>query len=123
MALVRWMELKRLRFSHIPQETFIPGPARFAILGKNKRMGVRKGVPDYIIMLPGPGKDLQLGYRLLFIEMKRKGRDKTISDIKPEQKEWIDALNLVPGVKAMICFGYDAAVAAIESAMKSAAEE
>ena len=107
IALVRWMELHRLRFSHVPQETFTKS---WGVKMKNKQKGVRKGVPDYIIF---PRPDC-----LLFIEMKRKGMDNQLSAVKPEQRQWIDALNLVPGVKAMICCGYDAAVAAIEKEMK-----
>jgi hypothetical protein len=108
IALVRWMDLHRLRFSHVPQETYTK---HWGVKMKNKQKGVRKGVPDYIIF-PRPG-------RLLFIEMKRKGRDRNLSDIKPEQTEWIEALNGVPGVRALVCFGYDAAVAAITAEMKS----
>ncbi len=113
IALVRWMELKRLRFSHVPQETFTKS---WGVKMKNKQKGVRKGVPDYIIF-PKPG-------RLLFIEMKRNeaglklNRLNRENAVKPEQREWIAALNEVPGVNAIVCCGYDEAVAAIEAEMR-----
>ena len=112
MTLVLWMEAKRLRFSHVPQETFTKS---WGVKMKNKQKGVRKGVPDYIIF-PKPGA-------LLFIEMKRhedglkQNRLNRENAVKPEQREWIEALNGVPGVKAIVCCGYDEAVAAITDEM------
>lgn len=99
MALVEWMELKRLKFAHVPQETYTKS---WAVKMKNRRMGVRKGVPDYLIVH---------GTQVLFIEMKRKGSSP--SDTSPEQIGWLKALNLVPGIKAHVCKGYDEAVRVI----------
>jgi hypothetical protein len=80
-------------------------------------MGVRKGVPDYLVVIPTRGIRHQLdgtarGHRLLFIEMKRKNASP--SDTKPEQLDWIAALGQVPGVEARVCKGYDEAVAFLE---------
>lgn len=110
MALVEWMEAKRLRFSHVPQETYTKS---WSIKVKNKRMGVRKGVPDYLIILPQD--DRHETSRLLFIEMKRKGTSP--SDVSPEQRAWLADLNDVLGVTGVVCKGLDEAIAAIEKAI------
>jgi hypothetical protein len=100
VAFADWLDLMRLKYSHIPNETRTP---HVGVLVKNRRMGVRKGVPDYIIV--GRGK-------VLFVEMKAKG-----GKARPEQREWIDAINAVGGpVRAEICYG---AIEAIEFVKKS----
>lgn len=109
-AFAQWLDLQGLRFSHIPQETFVGGRGRFATLAKNKRMGVRKGLPDYIVVLPEQE-------RLLFIEMKRKGAPP--SAVKPEQRDWIYELNLVPGVTAFVARGLDEAMEAVKKEMRA----
>jgi hypothetical protein len=59
-------------FSHIPNETFTKN---WGTKTKNKQEGVRKGVPDYIIVTKE---------KVIFIELKRiKG-----SSTSPEQIEW-----------------------------------
>lgn len=118
-ALVQWMELKRLRFSHIPQETFTKS---WKVKARNKAMGVKPGIPDYIVHLPAK-VSTQTGEtdspaRLLFIEMKRKGLDNQPSRTSPEQRAWLAMLNEVPYVCAVVCYGYDQAVAAIEAELK-----
>lgn len=72
---------------HIPNES-VGGQAW---LIRNRQMGVKNGVPD--LFLPIPMK----GYHGLFIEMKATG-----GRVRPEQKNWIDALT---------AFGYMAVVA------------
>lgn len=108
-AFVQWLELRRLRFGHIPQETYTKS---WRVKMRNKRMGVRSGLPDYLIVIERPN-----GRRLLFIEMKRKRSSP--SNVSPAQREWIADLGLVPGVTAVVCKGYDEAVAAVEREMRS----
>jgi hypothetical protein len=94
LTFVDWLELRRLKYAHIPQETF----TKFiTVKMKNRRMGVKAGVPDYMIIAPKG---------LLFIEMKREKGGKT----SPAQKEWIEALNNVQGVQAQVCCGADVAI-------------
>lgn len=58
-------------------------------------MGVRRGVPDYIIVIPGWFRGCKEN-KLIFIEMKRQpGGGSSISD---KQKIWIAALNKCEGV-------------------------
>lgn len=122
ISLVRWMEVQHpnLKFSHVPQETFTRS---WGIKAKNKAKGVRKGIPDYIIYLPSRDANDRIARgvgpaqpRLLFVEMKRARPEK--SAIKPEQEEWIARLNTVAGVEAIVCYGYDEAVAAISQRLK-----
>ena len=83
-------EGKVVLYSHVPQETFTKS---WATKARNKQEGVRKGVPDYIIVTQA---------ELIFIELKRtKG-----SVTSPEQKEWIQALNKA-GVFAFIAKGFE----------------
>lgn len=98
--LVEYLELKKLRFSKVAQETFT---GNWGIVMKNKKSGLRKGVPDMIIIIPS--QDGQPFNKLLFIEMKKKKG----SSVSQEQKEWQDDLNKCIGVKAFICYGFDEA--------------
>jgi len=65
---------------------------------KMKRLGQKQGYPDLTVVLP---------QKLLFIELKRKGKH----TVSPEQKTWIEALQRVSGnVSAKVCVGCDAAI-------------
>lgn len=98
-TVVKYLEARGLKFTAIPNNTFTPYMAQKA---KNRAMGLRPGLPDLLVVLPGVG--------LLFIEMKRVKGGVT----SPEQLEWIAALNTVPGVEAVVCKGAAAAIAYIE---------
>lgn len=89
-----WLELKGLRFSHIPSETFTKN---WGTKMKNKRMGVHSGVPDYIVITPKG---------LAFVELKRQ-KGGVVSD---SQKEWIYALNACKGVEARVAYGAQDAI-------------
>lgn len=90
-------------FSHVPNSTFTPS---FGAMARNKALGVNSGVPDYIIITPKG---------LLFVEMKRqKG-----GQVSASQKEWIAALNELPGVQAEVCYGFEDAVRFIERIMSA----
>lgn len=102
IAVVRYLELKNLKFTSIPNATYTTS---WNQKRKNKAMGVRAGLPDLLVIV----KD-----KLLFIEMKRiKG-----GVVSEEQKEWIDALNLTMGVSARICKGADEAINFINTFLK-----
>ena len=102
-AVVQYLELKGLKFSSIPNSTYTKSWKQKA---KNKAEGLRAGLPDLLIVLPN---------LLLFIEMKRtKG-----GVVSPVQKEWIEALNKIDGVKAIVCKGADEAIENIETITKN----
>lgn len=96
--LVEWLELMHFKFSKLAQETFTRS---WNIKIKNKQSGVRPGVPDMMIILPG---------QLVFIEMKRaKG-----GIISEAQQTWIKELNKLPAVTAVVCHGFEEAKTTIK---------
>lgn len=102
VALTNYLELlkeqgKVIVFSHTAQETYTKS---WKQKNKNKRMGVRSGVPDYLIVTKK---------KLLFIEMKRKKG----GVVSKAQKEWIKAINGVGG-NAVVCRGFEEAKKVIE---------
>lgn len=95
-----WLLMSGYKYTHIPNETYT------TFMGtkmKNKRMGVKKGIPDYMIVVPNKG--------LVFIEMKRQKGGK----VSPEQKEWIEELNKIDNIEATVCYGAEQAIEFISS--------
>lgn len=93
-TLVQWLELKGLKFSAIPNSTFTKSWKQKAL---NKKMGVRRGLPDLVIIHDG---------KMLWIELKRqKG-----GVLAPHQKEWIEAINTVGNCQAYVCRGATEAI-------------
>lgn len=104
MALVQWLELKGLKFSSIPNNTYTTS---WKQKRKNKDTGLRAGLPDLLICLPN---------KLLFCELKRE-KGGTLS---PYQREWIHALNRIGGtVEAIVCFGADEAIKEINNRLQN----
>lgn len=101
-ALAEYLEIlqklgKIQLYSHLSQETFVKN---WGVKMKQKQEGVRRGVPDYIIIT---------NKEVLFIELKRiKG-----STISHEQQDWIIGLKNKK-TKAKICEGFDKAKEFIE---------
>lgn len=114
-ALVQWLTLKGWLFTATAQAT----PAgrmtaagwkpSFGTLRKNKALGVRKGFPDLAVIVPCGN-----GYKNVacFVEMKRE--DGVWSDVGPEQRKWIAALNAC-GCLAVPCFGAKDAIEFLEA--------
>lgn len=97
MALTDYLEILKQReevlvFSHTAQETYTKS---WRQKHRNKAVGVRPGVPDYIIVTPK---------EVLFIEMKRP-KGGRVSD---EQLRWLVALEGKP-VVTQVCHGFDQA--------------
>jgi hypothetical protein len=89
-------------YSHTAQETFTKSNIQKL---KNKRMGVKPGVPDYIVVT----KD-----RVLFIEMKRVKGEKP----RETQIRWLEAVRGKLAV-SKCCYGFDQAKEFIESNLSS----
>lgn len=92
VAFVGWLELliasgAQIKFSHLPLET----PCTPIQAKRLQRMGVRRGVPDYLLIING---------RLVFIELKRL----TGGVVSGPQKSWLAAFELA-GVQAFVCNG------------------
>lgn len=104
---VEYLEALKLQekvklFSKLTQETYTKS---WGIKNRNKAEGLRKGVPDYLIIT---GND-----KLVFLEMKRvKGG--VVSD---EQEEWVKAIQDT-GTYCFIAYGVEAAIKCIESVVK-----
>lgn len=111
----KWLELNWLEVSwHIPNETptkrkvVDPNSWRISWVGgwatnaKNKRKGVKKWIPDHLVVIPAHlcSEDRDL---LLFVEMKR--QNGVPSDVKPEQRVWLEALDKVADVATFVAFG------------------
>lgn len=93
-----WLDARGLIFSHVASETWTTSQNQKA---RNKRVGVKKGVPDYIVITPRG---------VVFVEMKRK----TCYNVSKEQKAWIAAINKCDGTEAKVCHGADEAIAYIK---------
>lgn len=99
VTFVQWLELKGLPFTAIPNSTYTTSMKQKV---QNKRMGLRAGLPDLLIVLPHSA--------LVFIEMKRtKG-----GIVSSYQKQWIETLNTVPNVQAYVAKGADQAIEIVE---------
>jgi hypothetical protein len=98
-AVVDYCEARSIDVFHIPNSTWTKSPM---VRIRNTILGVRAGIPDLCVVLPGIG--------LLFIEMKQTGQSKT----SVAQKAWIALFNMVPCVEARVCKGAEVAIAFIE---------
>ena len=95
IAFVEWLETLDLTFSAINPN---PGKQSYGTQAKNKRLGLRAGLPDFLIAIPNK--------YLIFVEMKRtKG-----SSTSQAQKDWIDTLNTIPNVECRVCKGCSEAI-------------
>jgi len=116
VAFVAYLELLGLKFTALPFSTFTKS---WKQKNTNKRMGVRAGLPDLLIIIP-TDKGRNGIARLLFIEMKRtKG-----GHLSDAQREWIATLNAVDDgsrVAAFVAKGYDQAVGIVNSYLKPSA--
>lgn len=94
-TFTQWLELKQVLYFHIPNE----GLRTISSGARLKKIGLKKGVPDYFIC-SGMG-----GYHGLFIEMKRK----THCVITPHQEYWLERL-VEAGFYACVCRGAEEAI-------------
>lgn len=106
--VVEYLETIGALFSATAQSTYTKSWNQKA---KNRRVGVRKGVPDLIVILPGyitiNGKTITL-----FIEMKKsKGKrgGANGSVLSDEQAVWIWQLR-ESGIPAYVCYGAEDAI-------------
>lgn len=99
IAFVDWLAAKGLPFSAIPNSTYSNS---WGVKMRNKRMGVRPGIPDLLVAIEGKC--------LIWVEMKRqRGTYPT-----EEQRRWIKIFNSIPNVEARVCNGCQKAIEFIE---------
>ena len=94
--LVEWLELYRYKFTAIPNATW----TSFSQQKKNKKEGVRPGLPDLLILVKN---------HLVWIEMKRSDRKPKRGGkggISEEQQGWIDALNACQNCEVFVCYSF-----------------
>lgn len=104
IALVAYLDIlvkqgKVIAYTHIPQETYTKN---WGTKMRNKREGVKSGIPDYLIVFKNK--------KILFLEMKRQ-KGGTVS---VEQKDWLEKLagkTTLSGVAK----GFDSAKTMIDS--------
>jgi hypothetical protein len=82
--IVKYLDDMGFVYTHIPMETYTTS---WNVKKRNKRIGVKSGFPDYIIIIPywWVGKRHNI---LLFAEIKRRKGSK----LRANQKEWLHNL-------------------------------
>lgn len=104
LILVEYLVRKGIKFTHINNEIWT---SSWNQKRRAKESHVDSGVPDYLIVVEAEQCKEKKSI-LLFIEMKRSNLKE--SAVKPNQKEWIRALNRVDNVEATVHFGADSAI-------------
>lgn len=102
MTLVEWLELNKINFFHVPNE----GRHKVQYRVKQKRMGVKAGVPDLILVDPPPDKS-HVGTA---IELKRQKGGR----VTPDQAKWLDILR-ERGWAVAVCRGAGEAIDFLKS--------
>lgn len=110
VTFMQYLQARGLMFTHVKNEIG-HGDQRELADGrvirnwqamKDYQLGVSKGFPDFVIVIPDTG--------LCIVELKReRGNEAT-----KEQQAWIDALNTIPGVEARCCKGAAKAIEFVE---------
>lgn len=98
-VFVQWCDAMGLDVFHVPNSTWTKSIMQRT---KNTLLGVRAGIPDLWVVVPGVG--------LLVVEMKRRKETRKTNYATPAQRAWIEKLNAVPGVQATVCYGADEAI-------------
>lgn len=106
-AFADWLHHTGLTFTHIANGQWQPSWKQRI---KYSRIGVRRGFPDYVVIIPQE-RSIHSRALLLAIEMKRiKG-----GKVEPEQIEWQRAINQIEDCQAFICRGADEAISTVSS--------
>jgi len=103
MALVQWLELHGIKYTHVPNE----GKHKVQYRAKQKRLGVKAGVPDILIFDRPPACPDNVGAA---IELKRRKG----GTLTAEQKKWLEVLSQ-KGWAVAVCRGADEAIKFLES--------
>ena len=110
---VDWLEKQNLLFSATAQSTYTTSWNQKRL---NHATGLRKGVPDMLVIIP-KDKSKDGGGYCLFIELKRlRG-----GSVSKEQKHWHDSINGLetPYTQAYIAKGADEAIRIVSHYLKN----
>jgi hypothetical protein len=116
MAFSQWLSMKWYKHSHIPNESGLPPKVAMLVAIKKKKMWVSRWFPDYCIILKR--------WSILFIELKRTmestdyRKDWKLFANAPsassEQQEWINVLDNIPNVRAIVAMWLKEAIRIVE---------
>lgn len=101
-ALVQWLEIKKYKFWHTPNEIWTPSWSQKV---RNKELGVKSGIPDMTILIP-----TECGVTTLYLEIKRSNG--VMSD---NQKEWGSILSEAEGAEYRCVHGLNECISIIEA--------
>ena len=112
-AFVDWLELQGLLFSSTAQSTYTTSWNQKRL---NHATGLRKGVPDMLVLIPKDKSKDGAGY-CLFIELKRV----TGGIVSKEQKHWHDSINSLetPYTQAYVAKGANEAINIVSHYLKT----
>ena len=110
---VDWLEAQGLLFSATAQSTYTTS---FNQKRLNHATGLRKGVPDMLVVVSPEASRDGLGY-VLFLELKRL----LGGVVSPEQNKWVEAINSAGSlqVQAYIAKGADEAITIVSHYLKT----
>jgi len=107
--LINYLKLKGYKYTAIPNNTFTPSWGQKI---KNKSMGLMKGFPDLVVILPfanGNRHLIAIELKKAKLTLKSGKLSSSNSTTYPEQQEWVDELNKCEGIGAYICYGAEEA--------------
>lgn len=110
---VDWLEQQKLLFSATAQSTYTTS---WTAKRLNHATGLRKGVPDMLVVIP-KDKSKDGGGYCLFIELKRLQG----SSVSKEQRVWLDSINALetPYTQAYIAKGAAEAIKIVSHYLKN----
>ena len=109
MALAELLDYAKILYFHPGNELIVKGlpeKQRWRILNKMAKMGVKPGIPDFLILTRPP---LLPDARALFLELKRRKGGK----ISPAQREWHRSL-AAEGFLVIVAKGFEDAIERLE---------
>lgn len=109
--IVKYLDGLGFVYTHIPMETFTTS---FKVKKRNKRIGVKSGFPDYVIIIPYWWVSKRHNV-LLFAEIKR--QRKAYPTLSTSQKEWLHNLKSCNEL-AEVFYGFEELKAYIEALRK-----
>jgi len=90
-------------FFSVPNGMWVAGENKFALMNKYKAEGFKPGVADIIYLQP------RGEYNCLAIEMKARDQRNVTNAVKPEQAEFLEAVNGAGGL-GEVCYGCEEAL-------------
>lgn len=107
IVVARWLDLHKVCWFHPANE----GMHKVQYRKKQRQMGLKAGVPDFLIFTPPPRSDIGRGYHVgTAIELKR--RDRTNKPTRA-QLRWLRRLRDL-GWYAAVCYGSGEAIELLE---------